>query len=136
MKGIREIQQMNLVTELLGIESLTRRERETEAAEKANNTDYHISPESQAALDRGDRQRELGKYQGEEIQYAGRYLGTLSAHWPRRGSEYIIERQIFWRVRETIGPVLESDYGKQVYDIDGVIQVENDSQRDKRLSRG
>lgn len=134
MKALEEIKQMNLVTELLGIESLTRREREEESAIAANEREYNISPESQAALDRGDRQREIGKY--EPIRYAGKYLGTLSAHWPRKGSEYIIERHIFWRVRETIGNILVSDYGKQVYDLDGVIQVENESQRDKRLSRG
>ena len=32
-----------------------------------------------------------------------------------------------------LGRVLPSDVGKRVYNVDGVVQVENDQQRDKRL---
>jgi hypothetical protein len=67
------------------------------------------------------------------MTYAGKYLGTLSAHWPNKGSEYMAERQLYWRVRSLMGMVLPHDYGKRIYESDGVIQVENDEQRDTRL---
>lgn len=36
------------------------------------------------------------------------------------------------RLHSAIGRVLSRDVGKRVYDVDGVIQVENDEQRDRR----
>lgn len=38
-------------------------------------------------------------------------------------------------LRDVIGYVLPLDFGKHVYLIDGVLQVENESQRDERLAR-
>lgn len=37
-------------------------------------------------------------------------------------------------VSQAIGRILPGDYGKQVFDVDGIIQVENDGQRDTRLA--
>lgn len=36
-------------------------------------------------------------------------------------------------VASAIGPVQKQDVGKRVYRVDGVIQVENNEQRDKRM---
>lgn len=38
-----------------------------------------------------------------------------------------------WRIKQAIGRILPTDLNKRVYDNDGVIQVENNEQRDKRL---
>lgn len=40
------------------------------------------------------------------------------------------------RLRDNpLGVVLSHDVGKRVYDADGVLQVENDEQRDRRMGR-
>lgn len=38
-------------------------------------------------------------------------------------------------IASAIGPVQRIDVGKRVYRVDGVIQVENDDQRNRRLAR-
>lgn len=59
----------NLVREVQLIEQKTRREAEREAALAADSKEYNISPESKAALARGDRQREMGAYQTEQVEH-------------------------------------------------------------------
>lgn len=54
-----------MVAELQSIASRTRRQWESDAAERANNRDYNLSQESKDALERGDRQRKTGVYQTE-----------------------------------------------------------------------
>lgn len=58
-----ELQIANAIREAKLRESRQLRELERESALAANEKDYRISPDSQAALDRGDRQRETGVYQ-------------------------------------------------------------------------
>lgn len=123
------------IAELQMIEQRGRRELERESALRAELRDTTLSAENQAALDRGDRQRATGIYEQSMPRYAGRYLGTLSKHWPRAGAESQAERLIFWRLRSALGPVLFSDYGKRVYELNDVVQVENDEQRAGRLGQ-
>lgn len=123
------------IAELRSIGYRTRRNAERESALAANARDYNLSPESLAALDRGDRQRATGVYESKPTpRYAGRYLGTLSMHWPNKRAELASERVIYWRVREALGSLFVSDYGKRVYESDGVIQVESHEQRERRLA--
>ena len=56
----------NDIWALQEIEQETRRAAEKDSAEAANSRDYKLSPESIAALERGDRQRETGIYQTED----------------------------------------------------------------------
>lgn len=60
------------------------------------------------------------------IRYQGHYVGTI-------GETKFSKRQIY-RIRQSIGIILPSDKGKQVYALNGIYQVENDSQRARRLS--
>jgi hypothetical protein len=64
-------------------------------------------------------------------RYKGKYLGTISKTWPQKSPRHGTS---YWAVREAMGTITERDYGKMVFEIDGVIQVENDEQRDKRVS--
>lgn len=60
---IGDIARANQDWETKQAESRDRLRAEKLSAIAVDNTDYHIDPESQAALDRGDRQRETGIYQ-------------------------------------------------------------------------
>ena len=40
----------------------------------------------------------------------------------------------FFRLKNTMGNLLSGDIGKRVYEVGSIYQVENDEQRDKRLS--
>jgi hypothetical protein len=40
-----------------------------------------------------------------------------------------------WWVTDFIGRVLPQDVGKRVVQVSGILQVENDEQRDRRLNR-
>ena len=40
-----------------------------------------------------------------------------------------------WRVEDFLGQVLPQDVGKRVYRIKGILQVENNEQRDQRMGR-
>lgn len=71
-----------------------------------------------------------------------KYLGTIDDTAVRKGG---IRRAVcsrcgrggeFVSLLGAIGRVLPQDIGKRVYDTgDGVIQVENDEQRDRRLGK-
>lgn len=71
-----------------------------------------------------------------------RYIGTIDETAVRKGG---IRRAVcsccgrggeFVSLLGAIGRVMPIDIGKRVYDTgDGVIQVENDEQRDQRLAR-
>lgn len=64
-------------------------------------------------------------------RYAGRYLCTITAdmlNW--KGTT---DRALVLRISQAIGGIQKQDIGKQVYDNDGTIQVENNEQRDARL---
>lgn len=50
----------NAIAELRNIERETLRAAEKDAAQVAESRDYKIDPDSLAALERGDRQRETG----------------------------------------------------------------------------
>lgn len=39
-------------------------------------------------------------------------------------------------IRSAIGHIQPIDVGKRVYDVDGIVQVENAEQRDKRQAEG
>ncbi len=73
----------NLIAELRAIEGRTRRIAERESALKANAKDYKIDPESMAALERGDRQRETGVYESPISDY---FDGTIdTSGWESEG---------------------------------------------------
>lgn len=62
-----------------------------------------------------------------------RHLFTLTIDhvgksWVRIGSHGI-------SLRNLMGRVLPSDVGKRVYRVDGILQVENNEQRDSRLNK-
>ena len=40
---------------------------------------------------------------------------------------------VTYRVGDVIGPVQICDIGKRVYEVDGILQVENNEQRDARM---
>lgn len=54
------------------------------------------------------------------------YLETITKAHLKRAS---------FRLRNAIGRVCPSDIGKRVYLVDGIVQVENNEQRDSRLRR-
>lgn len=60
------------------------------------------------------------------IRYKGHYVGTIG--------ETKFNKQELCRIRQTIGIIFPSDKGKQVYALNGIYQVETDSQRDRRFS--
>lgn len=40
-----------------------------------------------------------------------------------------------WHVSSFIGRILPGDVGKRIYQVDDILQVENDEQRDERVKR-
>ena len=61
-------------------------------------------------------------------RYKGKYLGTIS-------NELLSNNKLLaFRIQTVLGRILPDDYGKQVFDNDGTIQVENDEQRTARLN--
>jgi len=62
-------------------------------------------------------------------RYKGIYLGTIS-------NQLLTDKLLAFRIQQTLGRILLSDYGKQVYDNGEIIQVENNEQRETRVSRG
>lgn len=68
-------------------------------------------------------------------RYAGRYLATitqdmLDGNWRQQSTPL---RFLCARVRGALGSIMPQDVGKHVFEVDGIIQVENDEQRDTRL---
>lgn len=59
------------------------------------------------------------------VRYQGKYLGTISETWPKPSAD----RLVYWRIWRTLGGILKCDVGKQVYDNEGIIQVESAGQR-------
>jgi hypothetical protein len=45
------------------------------------------------------------------------------------------KRLLVLRIRKAIGRILPIDYGKQVWESNGVLYVENDEQKKNRLAR-
>lgn len=58
------------------------------------------------------------------------YLGTISETWPNR------QTALYWSVRQALGIIQKRDFGKQVFEVDNVIQVENDEQFIERMTKG
>lgn len=64
-------------------------------------------------------------------RYKGKYLGTITADMLKwKGTT---NRQLVLRISNAIGGIQKQDIGKQVFELDGTIQVENDEQREARL---
>ena len=63
---------------------------------------------------------------GSNPRYAGKYVGTISARMPT---------WLYGEVQDAIGRILPIDIGKQVFDVGGVIQVESNEQRDRRMGK-
>jgi len=64
-----------------------------------------------------------------------RYLGTIRAEDVGK-FRYMALPGTLGRLLQAMGHIQASDVGKQYFDVDGVLQVENDEQRDKRLAGG
>lgn len=58
-----------------------------------------------------------------------KYLGTITLADLRSAGRPGSTRNRLW---QAIGPVQGRDVGKQYFDVDGVLQVENDEQRERR----
>ena len=56
-------------------------------------------------------------------------------HCPSCGHALANRQVLRERIRGAIGRIILRDVGKRVYDVDGVIQVENEIQRDERIAR-
>lgn len=59
------------------------------------------------------------------------YLGTITREMVGKSWSSMGGRIIMWA--DSIGNVQLVDVGKRVFDVDGVIQVENNEQRDRRV---
>jgi hypothetical protein len=78
----------------------------------------------------GQRETELEE---KVMPYRGTYVCTITkALTASRKREKVL---LMLRIRQAIGRILPLDYGKHVYEINGVIQVENDEQKKRRLAR-
>lgn len=64
---------------------------------------------------------------------ATRYLFTIAAEHVGRGNVKLADRNVY--LAGCFGLVQQRDIGKRVFDVNGVIQVENDEQRDARIAR-
>jgi hypothetical protein len=62
-----------------------------------------------------------------------RYLGTISAEDVGK-HRYMALPGTIGRLLEAMGQILPGDVGKQYFDVGGVVQVENDEQRDRRIA--
>lgn len=67
------------------------------------------------------------------MAYKGKYVCTITR--PLVASQKQEKQLLVLRIRGAIGRILPVDYGKQVWEHNGVLQVENDEQKKNRLAR-